>query len=511
MAGYEPHRRAIVSGLAGWALAGSCPAVIASGRPMQQGGVKCGSPGPDRGLIWARADRPARLEVEWATTDRFQNAQRISGPVATAATDFTARVPLTDLPAGQTICYRTRWVDASNPRAVSAPVEGRFRTPDGRRPLRMLWSGDTCGQGWGINPDIGGLPIFKAMAARDPDLFIHCGDTIYADGPIKPRVVLPDGRLWRNVTSPAKDHVAVTLEDFRGNHRYTLLDEGARAFNAQVAQVVQWDDHETINNWFPGEVLEPRYGRERRASVRAQRARRAFMEYHPLPWDPATPGRIWRSVSMGPLAEVFLLDMRTHRGPNSPNRQRDPGPETAFLGSDQVRWLKQALRRSTAQWKIIAADMPLGLMIADGPEHYEGLANGDGPPLGRELELADLLATLKRDQVKNVVWITADVHYTAAHHYDPERARRVDFDPFWEFVSGPMHAGTFGPNRLDPTFGPEVRFQQAPPPGKGNLSPLDGQQFFGELEVDPATSTLSVTLRDLAGTALFAITLPHVS
>jgi len=27
------------------------------------------------------------------------------------------------------------------------------------------------------------------------------------------------------------------------------------AFNAQVPQLVQWDDHEVTNNWYPGEIL----------------------------------------------------------------------------------------------------------------------------------------------------------------------------------------------------------------------------------------------------------------
>ena len=68
------------------------------------------------------------------------------------------------------------------------------------------------------------------------------------------------------------------------------------------------------------------------------------------------------------------------------------------------------------------------------------------PPLGRELEIADLLRFIKTRRIRNVVWITGDMHYCAAHHYDPARARFTDFDPFWEFVAGPLHAGTFGPN-----------------------------------------------------------------
>ena len=51
------------------------------------------------------------------------------------------------------------------------------------------------------------------------------------------------------------------------------------------------------------------------------------------------------------------------------------------------------------------------------------------------------------------------MHYTAAHHYDPNRAVFQDFDPFWEFVSGPIHAGTWGPGELDNTFGPKALFQ----------------------------------------------------
>ena len=70
--------------------------------------------------------------------------------------------------------------------------------------------------------------------------------------------------------------------------------------------------------------------------------------------------------------------------------------------------------------------------------------------LKRELEFAELLRHARDNGVKNLVWLTADVHYTAAHHYSPDRAAFQEFEPFWEFVSGPLHAGTFGPNALDP-------------------------------------------------------------
>jgi len=163
----------------------------------------------------------------------------------------------------------------------------------------------------------------------------------------------------------------------------------------------------------------------------------------------------------------------------------------------------------------MAADMPIGLYVAyDGDRKFgsEAVAQGDdGPPLGRELEIADLLTTLKRVGIHNTIWITADVHYTAAHRYDPGRARFQDFDPFWEFVSGPLHAGTYGPNTLDRTFGPEVVFEKAPSKNEGpNLPPSSGMQFFGHVKIDGKTEQLTVTLRDVGDTALWSTTLDPI-
>jgi alkaline phosphatase D len=135
---------------------------------------------------------------------------------------------------------------------------------------------------------------------------------------------------------------------------------------------------------------------------------------------------------------------------------------------------------------------------------FENSANGDGPVLGREFEIAEILRSIKRNRVCNVVWVTADVHYCAAHHYDPARAQFQEFDPFWEFVAGPAHAGTFGPNLLDNTFGPQVVFQKVPPTGQSNLPPSAGYQFFGQIDIDPHQRDMVVALKDIAGNTLFS-------
>ena len=154
--------------------------------------------------------------------------------------------------------------------------------------------------------------------------------------------------------------------------------------------------------------------------------------------------------------------------------------------------------------------MPIGLNVGDGvtstgQARWEAIANGEpGAAKGRELEIAELLRFLKRNRVRNVVWLTADVHYCAAHYYDPAKAAFRDFDPFWEFVSGPLNAGTFGPNTLDGTFGPQVVFSKAPAVGQSNLSPYSGLQFFGEVNIDSYSATMTVDLRDINGVSVFS-------
>jgi alkaline phosphatase D len=118
------------------------------------------------------------------------------------------------------------------------------------------------------------------------------------------------------------------------------------------------------------------------------------------------------------------------------------------------------------------------------------------------------LAFIKRARIRNTVWLTADVHYTAAHYYDPNRAVFQDFDPFWEFVSGPLNAGTFGPGTLDNTFGPQLRYVKAPAEGQGqNLPPTLGLQFFGHVAIDGLTEAMTVTLKDWDDRALWSTVL----
>jgi alkaline phosphatase D len=480
-------------------------------RPQILSGVQSGDLSADRVVIWSRSDRSARMIVEYSTSDSFRDVRRVVGPAALEASEFTARVDLTGLPTGQRIFYRVIFQDLSDIRVYSEPAVGSFQTAGqtvgpAKRDVSFVWGGDVCGQGWGINPEFGGMKIYEAMRRMQPDFFIHSGDSIYADNVILPEVKLDDGSIWKNLTTPEKSKVAETLDEFRGNHRYNLMDENYRRFNAVTPTLAQWDDHEVRNNWYPGQILDDNRYQVKSVDLLAARARRAYLDYLPLRPNPEDPERIYRAFNYGPSLEIVMLDERSYRGPNTLNRQTVQSDETAFLGSAQLAWAKERLLRSRARWKVIASDMPIGVLVADG-KNFESFANGDGPALGRELELADLLRFIKQKKIKNVVWITTDVHYCAAHYYDPAGAGFYDFNPFWEFIAGPLNAGTFAPSKMDNTFGPQVKFTGVPAGTKPNRSPKEGYQFFGRVEVAGKSDLLTVSLHNLSGERVYRVEL----
>jgi len=487
-------------------------------------GIATGDVTADSGVLWSRASGPGRLVANLLAVDddgsplrggrAFQRVLR--GSAASEGTDFTARINAKHLPAGTRFALTLHFEDAEGNAGETA--QGSFSTASGTgllssgrvpRKQSFVWTGDTAGQGWGINEEIGGMRGYAAMHATKPDFFIHSGDTIYADGPIAAQVTEPDGQIWRNLVTEEVSKVAETLNEYRGRHRYNLMDRNIRALYAEVPVIAQWDDHETTNNWYPGEILtDPRYT-ERRVDVLAARGRQAWQEYQPVSGlctrtgDGSTgfePARIYRKISRGPQLDVFCLDMRTFKDPNTDGKETRL---THILGEEQARWLITEVSKSKATWKVISADLPLGLIVPDGSVNQESLANRDvGAPLGKELEIAGVLSAFKRNRVKNVVWLTADVHYCAAHHYSPERAGFTDFDPFWEFVAGPINAGSFGPGELDGTFGPEVAFHKTG--AYANQSPRSGEnQFFGHVDLNE-DDVFTVSLRNATGAVLWS-------
>src|SRR5215510_2307703 len=137
-----------------------------------------------------------------------------------------------------------------------------------------------------------------------------------------------------------------------------------------------------------------------------------------------------RCASRRPSRDVSIARFRTGRcstcscstcaaiaGPTAKAKRRAMGRP---LISSARR--KRELLNSQATWKVIAADMPIGLIVVydtDRKWGVEAIAQGDGPPRGRELEIVDILSFIERAPVRIPLWRHADVDYPPAHYYDP--------------------------------------------------------------------------------------------
>ena len=135
----------------GFALAGLAMPYYARGsssRPVFTAGVQSGDVDANSGMVWAQVNRPARLHVEYSTSDRFANAVRVAPIDVTPGTNLAGKLLLQNLPDNQEIFFRFRAADLQDLNDLSEPIHGQFRTaPSGKRSIRFAWSGDTAGQG----------------------------------------------------------------------------------------------------------------------------------------------------------------------------------------------------------------------------------------------------------------------------------------------------------------------------------------------------------------------------
>lgn len=501
------NRRHFIGGLAGLTAA---PAIITGveARTQIADGIAAGDVTSNSAVIWGRANKSAKMLVEWSTTPKFDKAQRVAGPLVTARSGYTGQVSITGLPPGQEIFYRVRFGDS----AGAETRLGHLRTPTPNREVTFVFGGDQCGAGWGINPEWGGLKMFETMRQTRPDFLIHLGDRIYADGIILEKATTPDGSGWKNIVTAAKSGVAEKIDEYRGNYSYNFLDTHYRKFCEEVPALTTWDDHEVTNDWWPGRKLSRRvmfrkgYIQSNVNSL-AKNGRQAFFEFTPMQRHPTDPNRIFRKVSYGDKVDVFLLDSRSYRSHNNRNRQKQPGSDTALLGRVQIDWLKASLAQSKALWKIIANPLPIAHEKKKQRPRYDKFANSDdGPPLGREHEIAEILYHIKQHAITNAVWMSADVHYSAAHHFHPDRAAFREFEPFWEFISGPFHTRPGRIIHYDKTFGAQ-RHYRTPRAPKGNNPPSAGYLYFGHGRIDAKTGALTVGIRDLSGQSLYEKTI----
>ncbi|HET9772058.1 MAG TPA: alkaline phosphatase D family protein, partial [Acidimicrobiia bacterium] len=268
---------------------------------------------------------------------------------------------------------------------------------------------------------------YARLAERDVDLVVHLGDYIYeaeARHEKWARLHRPRGRC-------------LTLPDYRARHAQYKTDPDLQRLHARHPVVAVWDDHELAGNayWDGAAVHDPLddgpWERRRAAAVRAYREWMPSAEV-----DPANPWRVWRTVPLGGLADLILLDTRLD-GRERPAAGRRPvlgvrRRDRRLLGAAQWEWLEAGLSPRTgpgpAPWALVATQVvaaPIHLLAAGGRLGRRlgavggGLVVNSGQWDGYPEERERLLRALRHRSGASLV-LSGDLHSSWVSQLEPD-------------------------------------------------------------------------------------------
>ena len=330
-------------------------------------------------------------------------------------------------------------------------------------------------------------------------------------------------------------NVATTVPQKWAKYRINLgLDPWANA-RGSAAYYAHWDDHEFINNFSPLANEFPLGVGTVRVNGRAlyQRSVKAFRNYNPITYS--GQNGIYRSFRWGKNLEIFFLDERSFRSrladyqgncdnpPGSGERDLAPtapqstrnlfsvivpqlanpvppqctqainDPERTLLGDRQLRRFKNAIRRSTATFKVIFNELPIQQYYIDPYDRWEGYA----------AERQNLLRFLA-DNVDNVVFLAADVHANLVN--DVRFQTLEEGGPvnsgITEIATGPIATATYAleisretENESSGALVHDAFLKPPPPNGVGMQCAAIDQ--FSYTQVTVTRNQLRVQLRDI--------------
>jgi alkaline phosphatase D len=479
-------------------------------------GIASGDVTDQSAIIWSRVnDQPAQMNVEYDTNANFTNALRKTAQ-ANSTADFTAHAKLDGLKPDTQYYYRV-WFTPSDiennstnsnnnlsmTSDISEQVEiGTFRTAPSSNMtsnssvISFIWSGDLGGQSYCRNANEGGYSIFKSMQSLNVEFFIANGDMIYADGacptqgPVTNNSTNNQTITWTNIPGDFKsiadpsvnwNNITEVRSIFLDHWKYNRNDTYFKDFLRNVSMYSQWDDHEIINDfgskWPYWNLFS--MNKEGYPNI-AKEGRNAFLYYSPLDSDNSTDSinyttddgdeRIYRSFNWGKDLDIFIIDARSYRSQN--HLADTPENNKTMLGYEQLQWLKQELSNSNATWKVISSNVPISIPTGSNTSILgrDGWANGNETDnysyyTGFERELTDLLRLIDEQNIKNIVFITTDVHFPAFIRYNFDLNNDGNMTEIHEFVSGPLNAIRLGVPFpiLDETFNPSLLY------GEGNI------------------------------------------
>jgi len=270
-------------------------------------------------VVWVQSEAPATVRVRYGS----DGTNRWSAPVPTdPAAAHTAALTLDGIEPGKTYSYQVE-LDGSlvgETRRFTAPAFFHDRSPP--PDLRVAVGGAHYVVEDGFEPPYrilgGGYAIFETIAEQDPELMIWAGNTAH----LRP-------------------------SDWSSRSGYLKRFASARSVE-ELQPLLAAIPHYGI--WGATDYGPPHAGRH--ASHRAI-AEDAFRAFWPHPVDPPAveglPFQFQRSD-----VEFFFLDVRSCRNDAPPTTE-----SPVILGEAQIDWLRNALLRSTATFKVVVAGAPV--------------------------------------------------------------------------------------------------------------------------------------------------------
>ncbi len=290
-------------------------------------GVASADPQPEAVVFWTRAesrdareaDIPLRLQI--ARDSVFRETVIETELTASAEHDFTVRVFVDGLEPDRRYAYRFMAPDDTASRVGSTRTAP---APDAPRPLTVaVFSCQHYSDGFFSAYRRLLLDDERSPAGRKIDIVLHMGDFIYEFPEVD--LYMSDGSLAevfnrdgsRRLVAPLPSggpqgsvRRAVTVDDFRHLYRTYLTDPDLQAARAAFPFVCVWDDHELINDYWQGFVLDDSIHQ------RKVNANQAWFEYIPAaltqaPMGPAglSPARDFKPVEVG---EALIDDLDDH-------------------------------------------------------------------------------------------------------------------------------------------------------------------------------------------------------
>lgn len=446
------------------------------GPPHPRLALASGDITPESAVLLVQPTAAGPVAVRVATDPDFD---RVIARHSLESADLLVPVKLEQTGLTPATRYYYDAVDAAGSRRA-----GTFATPSRagqRRGLRFGVSGDWRG-------DLRPYPAVANVVRRRLDFFVALGDTIYADVP-SPAVPVPQ---------------SIELSQFRAKHAEVYADAFGRTSLADIRASTPWfsviDDHEVTNDFAGGAppASHPLFagsaGEFINRTALFEHALRAFHEFHPIreefygdTGDPRTAGarKLYRARQFGLDAALFVLDARSFRdeaipallSPGAPDARtwfRNAfAPARTMLGRAQFDELTAdllAAEQADVTWKFILVPEPiqnLGPIL--GQDRFEGYA----------AERSRLLRFIDENHVRNVVFITADIHSTIVNNltYQLEYGGPQIATSAWEISTGAVaYAAPFGPTVVEilsavPVIGPliELLYDSLDRDGKDQL------------------------------------------